>query len=511
MEQPMNADTPSFGAINYLILCTYLAFLFCIGLWFYRRQKTTEEYFLAGRKMPWLMVAMSMFASGTSAISYMGYPGRAFEENISLIAVGIASMFTAPFLILLFYPFYRKLRVTTSYEYASRRYGQPARYLISCLFVMARLGWMGTVIYTPSMALSVVAGINIWLAIVLTGLLAMTYTMLGGLTAVLWTDFVQFIVMVGGAIWLCVSLIHSVPDGAVGIFEIANEANHLRVFDWNLKLTEMCGTVVLLSFFLQFMHDYGIDQVMVQRLLAIKTYKGLIRSIFLNSVFDFIILGMLSFIGLGMFAYFRHFPDRLAANISGDKILPYFIMKALPIGASGFLISGIFAASIGCLEAGLNSLATVLMNDFVRPLRRSAHTEKQDVRTSRYLTCLLGCLAIVIACYVTKIEQVLKASTSFIALFSAPILTMYLLGILSRRAHFTGWLVGAIVAILTTFWIQNHDVWGIRIHFVYYFPICFFISFIIGGLACLVIRGPLGPAELTLWGRHKLKSVDENY
>jgi solute:Na+ symporter, SSS family len=115
MEQPMNADIPSFGAINYLILCTYLGFLFCIGLWFYRRQKTTEEYFLAGRKMPWLMVTMSMFASGTSAISYMGYPGWAFEENISLVAVGIASMFTAPFLVLLFYPFYRKLRVTTSY------------------------------------------------------------------------------------------------------------------------------------------------------------------------------------------------------------------------------------------------------------------------------------------------------------------------------------------------------------------------------------------------------------
>ena len=278
----------AFGTLNYVILGVYLAAMFGIGLRIAGKQKTTEDYFLAGRNMPWLIVAISMFASLTSAISYMGIPGTAYKENIALIVMGMASIAVAPILLWLFYPFYRKLRVTTSYEYIAKRYGRSARFATSGLFVLSRLGWLGVVIYAPALALSVVTGINLWLAIILMGLLATTYTALGGLSAVLWTDLLQFIILVAGAIWVAASLLNNVPDGLSGIFTIASHTDHLRLLDWKFDLFQMSGAIVIVSYFFQLMQDYGTDQVTVQRLMAVKTFRGTVKAAILNSFFDFV-------------------------------------------------------------------------------------------------------------------------------------------------------------------------------------------------------------------------------
>ena len=156
-----------FGALNYTVLLIYLLAMVSIGVLFAGRQKNTEDYFLAGRRMPWLVVAMSMYASLTSAVTYMGLPGMAFGQNTALLAVCIVSPLLAPFLVIIFYPFYRRLHVTTSYEYIDRRFGSGPRMTISALFLFARLGWLGTVIYAPALVLSVVTGINLAYAMLL--------------------------------------------------------------------------------------------------------------------------------------------------------------------------------------------------------------------------------------------------------------------------------------------------------------------------------------------------------
>ena len=150
----------AFGTLNYIVLGVYLLVMFGIGLSFAGRQKTTEDYFLAGRRMPWWVVAVSMFASLTSAASYMGVPGQGFEKDIAWIALGPVSLAMAPFLAWFFYPFYRGLGVTTSYEYVAIRFGGLARIAVSGLFLLARLGWLGVVIYAPALALSTVTGMT---------------------------------------------------------------------------------------------------------------------------------------------------------------------------------------------------------------------------------------------------------------------------------------------------------------------------------------------------------------
>ena len=170
-----------------------------------------------------------MFASLTSAASFLGLPGIAYRENISMIVVVLVSPVVVPLLILVFYPFYRQLRVTTAYEYVNQRYGRSARLCVAGLFCLARLGWLGVVIYSPALALSVMTGIGLYPAILLMGTIATAYATMGGLSAVIWTDVLQFSLLAGGAIWVAIALTEGVPGGWSEIMAVAGATNHLNV------------------------------------------------------------------------------------------------------------------------------------------------------------------------------------------------------------------------------------------------------------------------------------------
>ena len=477
-------ETISFGALNYTILGLYLAGMIGIGLFFARRQENTEQFFLGGRKLPWLAVAMSMYASLTSAVTYLGLPGTAYSENIALIIVCVMSPIVAPFILLLFYPLYHRLHVTTSYEYIQQRFGPTARYGVAGLFVLARLGWLGTVVYAPSMAMSIVTGIPLWSCICMMGLLATAYTALGGLAAVVWTDVIQFTILIGGAIWVAVSLVHGVDGGAETIMALAKETGRLHIADWKLDLFAMSGPIVAVSFFFQLMQDYGTDQVTVQRLMATGSLRKTVKAVAFNACTDFFIIGLLLFIGLGLFAFFHtlELPD----SITGDKVMPYYIIKYLPQGISGLLITAVFAAAMSSMDSGINSIATVLITDF----KITSHASRlTDVALARILTVVLGVMATALAFYVSTLGGIIKAFASFMSLFSAPVLALFLLGVLTRRGNFQGWLVGLAVSVPATLWLQK----VVEAHWIYYFPFSFFVAFGISLLASRFFKSEAAP------------------
>ncbi|MDH3982176.1 MAG: sodium/solute symporter [Kiritimatiellaceae bacterium] len=485
-------ETP-FGALNYTILTIYLVGMLGIGVFFARKQENAEMFFLGGRKLPWLAVAMSMYASLTSAVTYLGLPGTAYSENIALIIVCIISPIVAPFILLLFYPLYHRLRVTTSYEYIEKRFGHPARYGVAGLFILARMGWLSTVIYAPAMAMSIVTGIPLWNCIFMMGLLATAYTALGGLAAVVWTDAIQFIILIGGAIWIAVSLITGVEGGAMEILTIAKATGRLHIADWKIDLFSMSGPIVAISFFFQLMQDYGTDQVTVQRLMATGSLKKTVKSVAFNACTDFFIIGLLLFIGLGLFAFFQ--TSELPAEITGDKVMPYYIIHYLPQGISGLLITAVFAAAMSSMDSGINSIATVLITDFSKCTSRTSRLS--DVALARIITIGLGALATALAFYVSTIGGIIKAFASFMSLFSAPVLALFLLGVLTRKGSFYGWLVGLAVSVPTTWWLQKE----IEVHWVYYFPCSFLTAFGIALLASRFFKTPDAPKDLTVWNR----------
>ncbi len=480
-------ETTQFGTLNYTVLAIYLLGMIGVGLFFSRRQESAEMFFLGGRRLPWLAVAMSMYASLTSAVTYLGLPGSAYSENIALIIVCIMSPIIAPFILLLFYPLYHRLRVTTSYEYIEKRFGAPARRSVAGLFVLARLGWLGTVVYAPAMALSVVTGIPLWSCICMMGLLATAYTALGGL-AVVWTDAIQFIILIGGAIWVAISLTNGVEGGTAAILQLAEETGRLHIADWKLDLFSMSGPVVAISFFFQLMQDYGTDQVTVQRLMATGSLRKTVKAVAFNAFTDFFIIGLLLFIGLGLFAFFRN--TELPASITSDKMMPYYIIHHLPAGISGLLVTAIFAAAMSSMDSGLNSISTVLINDF-----KLSTSKLSDIAFARILTIALGVTATALAFYVSTIDSILKAFFSFMGLFSAPVLALFLLGVLTRKGNFIGWLAGLAASIASGLGLQH----GTDVHEIYYFPFSFFVALGTALLASRLFPTAPAPSDLTVF------------
>ncbi|MCF7973254.1 MAG: sodium/solute symporter [Phycisphaerae bacterium] len=474
-----------FGTLNTVVLTTYLAAMVWIGIVLAGRQKTSDDYFLAGRNMPWLAVGMSMFASLTSATTFMGVPAFAYTHNMAMIFGVAMSLVAAPILARLFYPFYRKHRVTTSYEYILMRFGPGARYAVSALFVLGRLGWLGIVIYAPAKAMNVASGMSLYLAIGLMGFLAVFYTVLGGLSAVIWTDVVQFVILVGGAIWLAVSLVDQVPGGAGQIIEAARQAQKFDVFDWQ-DMSRLTAFSAMIGWFFVFLNDYGTDQVTVQRLMAVRTDKGVTWAIVFNAVNDLLINGLLIFIGLGLFAYFAAFPERLGEDAGKDGILPFYIMHSLPPGVSGLMITAIFAAAMSSVDSGINSLSTVLINDYVRPLKRHPIDAHGEMTLARVLTVALGVFSVLAAVFAASIGNIVQMWMGIVGLFAAPVLSIFVLGMLTRTARFSGWLLGALCSIGLILFIQYDH--ADQIMEVWYFPLSFAVTTCLGYVASRIIN-----------------------
>lgn len=474
----MNGAT-SFGTLNYLVLGVYVAGMIAIGLLFAGRQSSLQQYVLAGRALPWFAVAMSMYASVTSAMTFMGLPGMAYRQNLSLLVVSLMSPLVAPVLIFLIYPLYRRLQLTTSYEYILQRFGPRARYAVSALFICARLSWLATVIYAPALALHVTTDVPLGLAIVLIGGMATVYCVLGGISAVVWTDVPQFIIMIGGAIWIAVEICLAVPGGFTGILAEGHAADKLIAFNWSFHLGEMTALGVAIAYFFILIQDYGVDQVSVQRLMAIKTDRGVTKAILFNALTDFVIIALLLFVGLGLFVFYQQHPGHLPPDLRPDRILPWFILHELPAGVSGILIAALFAAAMSSVDSGLNSLTTVILNDIAGPLTaRAGETNRWlSVHRARWITLLLGITASLVALLVyDRIEGIIRAFYTYMGLFSAPVLALFLLGMLTRKANALGWMLATGLSITAVLTIKHQGLMD-EIHL---FPFSTLFTFILG-------------------------------
>jgi SSS family transporter len=465
-----------FGWTHGIVVLVYCAAMAAVGIRLAGRQRTTDDYFLAGRSLPWLAVAMSMYASVTSAVTFMGVPGVAYEGGVSLLVVGAMSLIVAPFLARGFLPLYRRMGVTTSYEYAERRFGRPARVCAAGLFLLSRLAWLGLVIYAPSLALTVATGLPLWVSIVSIGLLSTAYTVAGGLAAVVWTDVVQFVLMVGGALWMAVALAARVDGGTAAILAVASGESLMGAANWTFDPLRMNGLAVAIAYAFILMHDYGIDQVTVQRLLAVRTSRGVTRAIAFNAVTDVGMVALLLFLGLGLHAFHAAGAGHPPPNLPPDALLPYFAIHELPAVVGGLIVAAVFAAAMSSMDSGINSIAAVIVQDFVAPVRGAALTEVSALKLARILTLALGAAATGAAFFVTQIGGMVKAFFAYTGFFSAPVLALFALGMLTRRARFDGWLPAATISIGTAIGLQRAG----ACHEIYLFPFSAILTFGLG-------------------------------
>jgi SSS family transporter len=477
----------SFGRANWMVLRVYIIVLVGMGIYFSRREKTTDDFFLAGRRVPWWAAGLSIYGTQLSAITFMAIPALIYATNWLPFFANMTIVMIAPLIVFVYLPFYRRLNVTTAYEYLERRFSLSVRMLGSLVFLFYQLCRMGIVLLLPAIALSAATGIDVRVCILLMGVLCTIYTVLGGIEAVIWTDVLQVVVLLGGA-WVALFVIAGKVDGGFGgIFEIARADAKLTMFHWSWDYTAMAFWVVVIGNFFGNLVPYTTDQAVIQRYLTTKDERAAARGIWTNAVL--VIPGSLLFfcVGTALYAYFKTHAAQLEPTLAQDAIFPLFIVQSLPAGVAGLVIAGVFAASMSSLDSSMNSMATALVTDFYRRFRPDA-PDSRCLRLARILTLVLGILgtgtALVLA--PLNIMSLWLTFAKMLGLVGGGLAGMFALGVFTRRATAAGALTGFVAGSAVTL-----GAWRFTpVHGYLYAPI--------GVLTCVVVGyavSVLSPSE----------------
>jgi SSS family transporter len=472
------AASGSFRALDYLALIVYLVVIVGIGAYFSRRENSTDDYFLAGRRVPWWAAALSIFSTYLSAVTFMAIPAKAFEVDWGTILINLGIILVAPVAVFCFLPFYRRLNVTTIYEYLEMRFSPGIRVYGSLSFVFLQLAKMGVFLLLPALALATVTGFNVYVCIMVMGLLCTVYTVLGGIEAVIWTDVLQSCVLVGGGL-LCISTIFAAERFDFGsMLSVAAENDKFHIFNWTGGIDSSVFWVVILGgFFIQLV-PFTSDQVIAQRFLTTRDEKSAARSVWAHA--GIVVPASLLFFGLGtaLFVYYTSRPEMLPGpDVANDAIVPWFIATRLPAGFAGLVIAGLFAATMSTVDSGMHSIATSLVNDVYRKLRPDAD-DKRRLRVARILTVAAGSFGTISAVLISEMDpdSLWEMILLLVALFGSSLTGVFLLGVFTRRAGARGVALGVAASILSLIMLRTLDI-----------PIHGFLTAAVGVLSCVAV------------------------
>lgn len=472
-EQPQGR----FGGLDWTVIGLY--FLAVIGISWYVSSKmgnTTGDFFLGGQKIPWWAAGLSIFGSKLSALTFIAIPAKAYATDWVYIMNNIMIVAIAPIVTFFYLPYFRKLKLTSVYEYLQIRFNSNVKMLGSLTFVVFQLSRLGVVIYLPAMVLSTVTGINIFACILLTTLITTAYSVAGGIEAVVWTEVMQVFVLLGGALASFFFIINSSDGGFQGFIHEAYDNNKFRVANLGWSISQPVLWVVGIGALLTNLVTYTSDQVVVQRYLTTSTEKEARRSIYTNALM--VIPASLIFFGVGtaLWYFFRNHPSELNPNGRTDDVFPWFISQQLPAGLSGLVIAGLFAATMSTISSSMNSIATVVTTDFYRQFKKSA-TDQQALRFAKLFTILLGASGCLIAIYLVYLDNpsIWDQYLKIIGLFGGCLAGMFAAGIFFPKINSSGIMIGFLFSSIGLYFLQRSN------------EVSFFLYPLFAVLGCVII------------------------
>lgn len=485
-----------FTGLDYAALVVYLASLVAMGFYFSRRGGTTEDFFLAGRRVPWWAAGLSIYGTQLSSISFIAIPAKVYSTDWVYLLVQLSIVLVAFPVVWIYLPFFRRAPIVSAYEYLESRFNLPVRLFASASFILYQLGRMAIVLFLPAVALSTVTGIGVETSILLMGVLATLYTVLGGIEAVIWTDVVQVFVLLGGALLSLYLVLVGVDGGLSGLIAEGAAADKFHVFNWSWDWTTTAVWVVLIGNFFNNLVPYTSDQAVVQRYLTTRNEGGAARGIWLNAAMVPVSTLILFTLGTGLWSFYRTRPELLDPSQPADSIFPLFIAQQLPSGLAGLVIAGVFAASMSTLDSSLNSVSTAVVTDWYGRFRDAA--DKTKLRLARTLTALLGALATGVALVLATagVGSAWDAFQAIMGLFGGALAGLFALGIFTRRANGQGALIGAVTGVIVLAWVQRNT----PMHFFLYGLVGVGTCFVVGWAASWAFPAPPREqtAELTL-------------
>ena len=523
----------TFHWLDHLVVLGYLAISIGLGIAM-RRQNSREEFFAASGSMGRMTVGLSVMATLFSANSFMMYPSTAYAVSLTAGAAVIAFWAMAPVVIWVFIPVYSRLKCKTAYEYLEQRFHVSVRCLASGLFILLRIGWMASATYAAAVAIATISGVDQYVVIVSLGTVAIFYTMLGGLRAVMWTDVLQFFIFAGTIIFALGLLIAQADGGFSEIVDTYTKGRDNLIVNFAVDPKLRFATfAMLIGSFLEGLSAFGADQVAVQRYIAARDEKTSQQGFLINMLGLSFIVPSLLCIGAGLFAYFHHHPedlvpvliektplaaiDTLNEDIDGfhnsvnanreaeyskhpgkvrrdildmglqDQALPTFVRLKFPPGVVGLLVAALMAATMSSIDSGIHSVTTAIVVDFrdrLFPKLRPA-TDAGEMRIARIILVIVGGLAIALACFVGELGDVFAVAKKTTAAFGGPLLAVFIVGLFMRRATWLGVLLGTFAGAAITVWqMDAHSDW----FSLWFWPIGFFSAI---GLSMLLSLIPL--------------------
>ena len=448
------------SAIDYAVIGLYFLGMLSLGAYFSRREKSMDAFFLGNRKIPWWAVGISIFGTSVSAITYISIPATAFATDWVTLLNSIGIVFLAPFVALVYLPRLRENPHVTAYEYLEQRFNLATRIYGSIIFAIFQLGRIGIVLYLPAIALNAATGLSMTVCIVAMGILATIYTVLGGIEAVIWTDVIQSIVLVFGAILALIIIATNIEGGFPEMVSMANEAEKFRTFKWEWSVYTDGVWVALVGGIFASAYVATADQTVVQRYLSTANAKEASKALWTNAALTIPIQFLFLGIGTALWAYYTSHPGELDSGLRNDAILPLFIVQQFPIGLKGLLIAGLFAASMSSLDSSMNSLSSVVVNDYVKRFNPNL-TEHTAVFIARGVTIFLGTFGTCAALYVANVNPDATIFLTFLRLLGfvgGGLAGIFILGVLSERANGIGAITGGIVSAGVMMFVRTTDI-----------------------------------------------------
>lgn len=442
----------SFGAVDFTVLGTYLLLMMGIGVFFMRRNRSTDDYFRGGQNIPWWAAGCSIFATMLSSITFMAIPAKAYAQNWIFLLGNFMIVAVAPLAVYLALPFFRRIDATSAYEYLEKRFSRSVRLLASGFFSVFHIFRMGIVLSLAGLALAILTPLTPGQSVLIMGGLSILYCALGGLEAVVWTDTVQTFILLGGAL-LCFFLIIFRLDG--GLAELVNIGVsdgkfHFSDFDFSANsYAVMAIWVVIVGGLGQNISSYTADQSIVQRYMSTSSQKTAARSIWTNAFLAIPASVLFFFMGTALYAFYKVNPELLDPVMNTDQVFPLFISTQVPVGIAGLIVAGIFAAAQSTVSTSMNSTATTLVTDFLRPFS-VFKDDRGYLYAGRLLTFGLGAAGTALGLLFVnpEITSLFDAFLTMIGLFMGILGGLFCLGMLTRRANAAGALIGLICAIV---------------------------------------------------------------
>ena len=473
------ARTKPYHPVNWAVIVVYLLLMAGMGVWFMRRNKSSDDYFRAGGRVPWIVVSMSIYATMFSSITFISIPALTYLTDCRYFIITFGIILMAPVVVKWYLPFFRRLNLTSAYEFLEVRFNLPCRLFASAAFILFMVARTAIVTYLPALAISAVTDLDVNMAIIAVTVVTIFYCTIGGVEAVIWSDFVQSVILIASTALIYVLLVWGTDGGLSGFLSSGVAAGKFRAFDFALDWTQPCFWVVLIGGIVANLASYTSDQCVVQRYMTTKDERGAAKSIIFNGVLSFFNCIVFFTLGVALWTFYRSNPGLLDVTMpKNDSILPLFIGNDLPTGVSGLVLAAVAAATMSTLSANLNSAASAIVTDFWERLFKAG--ERSKLLCGKVSTVVVGLLGGGFALVLANMEimSIYDQFQRFLGVLTGGLGCLFFMGVFMKRVNGVGATAGLVANYAVCFSLDQLQFAG-KPHLLLY-------GFL-GMVACLVV------------------------